>query len=430
MVRRQLVQGLYPRVLIAVIVSITLVVATTTALDVRASQARLADELSTFGHSRADLLAQTSGVFLAQQNKHELTLIAGSAAGEEGVMYVAFFSNTGEQLAAAGDTPEAAQAPFTDLLTQLQPGDTSATRWTNDSFEIIVPVSYAFQRVGAVALRITTADLEQARTRALQRGIRTAVLLAAVLSLAVGLVLRRLVITPLRRLSITAEQIGAGTWTLPPGQERQDELGQLARSFGRMVETLQTREAQLQEHIAAVQALNASLDERVAERTRELNELVAEQQQLLAQIRQMSTPVVPVQQGVIVVPIVGSLDSQRAAQLISNVLGGIEEHRARLAVLDITGVPVVDTHVARVILQAARAAQLLGATTALVGARPEVAQTLVQIGVDLKGLLTFANLQEALQRLPAQLAALSVAERTGAANGRRLHQRAVAQPGS
>jgi anti-anti-sigma factor len=430
MVRRQLVQGLYPRVLIAVIVSITLVVATTTALDVRASQARLADELSTFGHSRADLLAQTSGVFLAQQNKHELTLIAGSAAGEEGVMYVAFFSNTGEQLAAAGDTPEAAQAPFTDLLAQLQPGDTSAIRWGNDSFEIAVPVTYAFQQVGAVGLRITTADLEQARTRALQRGIRTAVLLAAVLSLAVGLVLRRLVITPLRRLSITAEQIGAGTWTLPPGQERQDELGQLARSFGRMVETLQTREAQLQEHIAAVQALNASLDERVAERTRELNELVAEQQQLLAQIRQMSTPVVPVQQGVIVVPIVGSLDSQRAAQLISNVLGGIEEHRARLAVLDITGVPVVDTHVARVILQAARAAQLLGATTALVGARPEVAQTLVQIGVDLKGLLTFANLQEALQRLPAQLAALSVAERTGAANGRRLHQRAVAQPGS
>jgi rsbT co-antagonist protein RsbR len=145
-----------------------------------------------------------------------------------------------------------------------------------------------------------------------------------------------------------------------------------------------------------VQGLNAALDTKVVERTAELHQLVAAQDQLLTQIHQMSIPVVPVLDGVIVVPLIGSVDSGRAVQLIQNVLAGIEEHRASLAILDITGVPVVDTHVAAALLQVAHATRLLGATAMLVGIRPEVAQTLVQLGVDFGGVQTFATLQEAL----------------------------------
>jgi anti-anti-sigma regulatory factor/HAMP domain-containing protein len=375
-------------------------------LDIRNTQQQLENDLILRGQSQAKILAHAANLFLANKDTRGLSLIARTATGNHQAENVAFFSDTGALVAgdAADDAPVAARASFDEVLKQLRPGGGGVQRWSDGYLEIAEPITYAYKRIGTVAIRLGTRDLEALRASTLIQGVITALILATLLSLVVGILLRKLVIGPLQRLSATAALVSAGTWVVPAEQERRDEFGQLARSFGQMVTALQTREEQLQEHVTKVQALNAQLDARVAERTRELHDLVSNQEQLLAQIRQMSTPVVPVLKGVIVVPIIGSLDSQRASQLIQSVLAGIEAHRAHLAVLDITGVPVVDTHVAGVILQAAGAARLLGATAALVGIRPEVAQTLVQLGVDLSGIQTLATLQEALRLSVARVA--------------------------
>ena len=130
----------------------------------------------------------------------------------------------------------------------------------------------------------------------------------------------------------------------------------------------------------------------------ELNELVGTQGRLLNTIREMSTPVVPLQEGVIVMPLVGMIDAERARQVMAALLAGVEAQRARVILVDITGVPVVDEEVAHSLIQAMRSAQLLGAEPILVGLRPEVAQTIVALGVNLEGLTTCGDLQQGLER--------------------------------
>jgi anti-anti-sigma regulatory factor/GAF domain-containing protein len=117
------------------------------------------------------------------------------------------------------------------------------------------------------------------------------------------------------------------------------------------------------------------------------------QAELWKTVREMSTPVIPVHRGVLVLPIVGMLDSARSAQLTESLLAGIQKERASVVIIDVTGVPTVDTGAAHHLLQSTRAASLLGAACVLVGISPQVAQTLVQIGVELKGLTTRSNLQ-------------------------------------
>jgi anti-anti-sigma factor len=405
MLQRKLSRSLYSRMLVAIIISITVVLALVTALTVRDSRARLTGEMVERGTNQIEILSHAANVYVHQNDAHQLTLVAKAATEGGQIQFVAFYGDSDELLATGADprAPNAARSSFADLLAQIQISGENATRWSNGYLEIAKRLVYQGESAGIVALRMGSAGMEEELNRTLVQGITTTLFLLVVLSLAVGLLLRQFVIAPLRNLSGSAQRISAGGRVPLPGQERADELGTLARAFDQMVDSLQAREVQLQEQVVTVQELNAELDSRVVERTRELHELVKGQEQLLAQIREMSTPVVPVQEGVIVIPIVGSLDSQRAAQLIHSVLNGIETHRARLAVLDITGVPVVDSHVAAVILQASASARLLGTTAVLVGIRPEVAQTLVQLGTDLSSIKTFATLQETLRSSLAQV---------------------------
>ena len=97
-------------------------------------------------------------------------------------------------------------------------------------------------------------------------------------------------------------------------------------------------------------------------------------------------------------PLVGALDSTRLRQLQEQCLHALEQRAARTLVLDITGVPIVDTQVAQGLLMTVRAARLLGAEVALVGIRPEVAQSIVGLGLELRDVRTFSDLQSALDR--------------------------------
>lgn len=113
-------------------------------------------------------------------------------------------------------------------------------------------------------------------------------------------------------------------------------------------------------------------------------------------IRELSTPILPLYEGILVLPLVGAIDSFRAGQMMERLLTTIAERQADIVILDITGVPVIDTAVANYLLQTARAAQLIGAHVILVGIGPEIAQTMVQLGVDVSSIEVGATLQSGI----------------------------------
>jgi ABC-type sugar transport system substrate-binding protein/anti-anti-sigma regulatory factor len=115
-----------------------------------------------------------------------------------------------------------------------------------------------------------------------------------------------------------------------------------------------------------------------------------------AALRELSVPLIPISDTMMVMPLIGSIDSQRAQQIIETLLEGIASNATRLVILDITGVPVVDTQVANTLIRTAQAVGLLGAEVVLTGIRPEVAQTLVGLGVDLSGIVTRSSLQNGI----------------------------------
>lgn len=123
-------------------------------------------------------------------------------------------------------------------------------------------------------------------------------------------------------------------------------------------------------------------------------ELVQKQQDV---IRVLSTPIIEVWDGVLTLPMVGVLDSARAADVMEELLSAISRTSARYAILDLTGVEVVDTKVAAHLINLIAAIRLLGAEGIIVGIRPTVAQTMVALGLDLGGITTQANLRAALK---------------------------------
>lgn len=114
-------------------------------------------------------------------------------------------------------------------------------------------------------------------------------------------------------------------------------------------------------------------------------------------IRELSTPVLQVRERLLILPIIGGLDPGRARQLTEHLLKGIRQNRARVVVIDVTGVPAIDSTVANHLVQAAEAARLMGATCIVTGLSPESAQTLVTIGVDLSKMNTVGDLQGGLE---------------------------------
>lgn len=129
------------------------------------------------------------------------------------------------------------------------------------------------------------------------------------------------------------------------------------------------------------------------ERSRFHEELIRAQANALLEL---STPLIPIRSKMLVMPLVGSVDSQRAVRVVEVLLKGISEHRAHSAILDITGVPVVDTQVASALVRAANAARMLGAQVVLTGIRPEVATALVSSGAELRGVVTFSTLEQGI----------------------------------
>ncbi|TKD09479.1 PAS domain S-box protein [Polyangium fumosum] len=113
-------------------------------------------------------------------------------------------------------------------------------------------------------------------------------------------------------------------------------------------------------------------------------------------LRQLSTPLVPIREDVVAMPLIGAIDPARADRVLEVLLTGISGGRVRVAILDVTGVVDLDEQVAGALVRTAHAVRLLGAQMVLSGIRAEVARTLVEIGADLSGIVTCANLQAAI----------------------------------
>ena len=127
---------------------------------------------------------------------------------------------------------------------------------------------------------------------------------------------------------------------------------------------------------------------------RERERVIREQQEA---IRELSTPVLRVRERLLILPIIGAIDPLRARQLTEQLLRGIRAHRAKVVVIDITGVAAIDASVANHLVLTVEAARLLGARVIVTGLSPEIAQTLVKIGVDLRKMSTVGDLEGGIE---------------------------------
>ena len=146
------------------------------------------------------------------------------------------------------------------------------------------------------------------------------------------------------------------------------------------------------------------MEKRIEERTAELKRETAERERLQQEVieaqqrtlQELSTPIIPIMERIIVMPLVGSIDSMRARDITRALLAGIRNHRAKIVILDITGVPLVDSGVADYLNKTIQAARLKGARTIVTGISDAVAETIVDLGIDWGNIETVSDLQTGL----------------------------------
>jgi rsbT co-antagonist protein RsbR len=126
--------------------------------------------------------------------------------------------------------------------------------------------------------------------------------------------------------------------------------------------------------------------------TAELQEALGRQEQMFETILELSTPVLSIEEGILLLPLVGNIDTNRSSRIMEALLAGVQRYGAAFAILDLSGVPVVDTSVAQHLLRAASATKLLGAQCILVGISPVIAQAIVALGIDLGELIVCRDL--------------------------------------
>ncbi len=185
------------------------------------------------------------------------------------------------------------------------------------------------------------------------------------------------------------------------------------RTVERQVEELLRSDSATRADLAvALERLRCEIDER-RDTERDLREKLDVIRRQEEAIRALSTPILQVWDGVLAMPLIGVLDSRRAAGMMEDLLAQIVKTASRHAILDLTGVDVVDTEVADHLLKVVRAVELLGARVVITGIAPAVAQTMTSLGVDLSRLTTRSNLQEGLKHCIAEAGGKPVRSRSG-----------------
>ena len=177
-------------------------------------------------------------------------------------------------------------------------------------------------------------------------------------------------------------------------QQVMDEIGQLWIPLTAMFDSHPGAATVPAELLAVTELIGSLRVAAVVVLLSESDEVVARQRQELMEI---STPVIRLWEGIVAVPLIGTLDSIRSQVVMESLLNGIVDEQAAVAILDITGVPMVDTLVAQHLMKTAMAVQLMGAECVISGIRPQIAQTIVHLGIDLREITTRATLSDALK---------------------------------
>lgn len=146
-----------------------------------------------------------------------------------------------------------------------------------------------------------------------------------------------------------------------------------------------------------ISALSAE-EEKNRSYQRELEEKLATIEQQKVAIQELSTPIMEVWEGVLCVPVVGLMDTARSSEMTGALLQAVVENSARCAIIDITGIDVMDTRTVDHFIRMAKAIRLLGAECVLTGISPHIAQTVVHMGLDLTNVITHRSLRDALQQ--------------------------------
>ncbi|HWG11695.1 MAG TPA: STAS domain-containing protein [Streptosporangiaceae bacterium] len=172
------------------------------------------------------------------------------------------------------------------------------------------------------------------------------------------------------------------------------EIGQLRQPVTAIFDGDPTATAVPASLLAASELIGALRVAAVVVLLGESDEVVARQRMELMEV---STPIIRLWEGIVAVPLIGTLDSIRSQVVMESLLSGIVDEQATVAILDITGVPMVDTLVAQHLMKTAMAVQLMGAECVISGIRPQIAQTIVHLGIDLREITTRATLSDALK---------------------------------
>jgi len=352
----------------------------------------------------ADALNYTFETLLSQEAVPSLQRVVENAATSREVQTIIVVDRDGVVLASSArmDVGKPIHAPLLrEFLAQAR--WQRVTRSTEDALVILQPLrgsrsfgGAAGDIVGVAELTLSLDVIEgQARATVLRLlAISLGSLIA--LSVALALVLRTLVTKPVRELAGIAQRIRDGDRKLRSRIHRKDEIGLLSATFDDMANEVETILGNLEDQVIARTA-DLEAQRGALERTlEELRATSAARLSLAETVRELSTPVIKLYEGVLVVPLIGHIDAERAQQIQASLLTAIERDGASEVILDLTGVPFVDTAVAAALLQAARAAQLLGAGVTIVGITARVAQSIVGLGIDLSSVVTRSNLQSGL----------------------------------
>jgi anti-anti-sigma factor len=267
------------------------------------------------------------------------------------------------------------------LIQAVEGGDAAQVDAALEALEATEEVSQALSADTQTLTDTSVATVQSDIERRYQRAIAIApfVLLIIALTLLASVFWLRRRIRQVVLLSQAAEAVAQGDLTRQVPVAGTDEISTLQAAFNTMV-------SELRDQQSAIHTRNA-----------ELQISLTQQQQLLDTVSQLSTPLLPVGEGVVVLPVVGHVDSRRAQDIMDTLLHGVATQRARVAILDITGIASIDSHVVMLLVRAMRAIELLGAQAILAGISSTMAQLIVEQGTDLGSLATFRDLRTAIE---------------------------------
>lgn len=179
---------------------------------------------------------------------------------------------------------------------------------------------------------------------------------------------------------IALEEVKAGMYSakLSTDQPPTSPLGALYKGVNEMIEALEGEQRR-------TRAYQAELEEKLA---------MIEQQR--SDIRKMSTPIIEIWDGVICLPIIGTMDAERSDEMAASLLPAVVEKKARCVLVDVTGIDIMDTNAIDTFIRMARSVRLLGSKCVLTGLNPRFARTIVDLGVELADIQTYRSLRAAL----------------------------------